>query len=232
VSRHPGWEIATRGATLGMATCALVVTILLVRREVLSNAAQARAITVETGVGRQPDWADYAVDGHSLGPLGAPLTLVEFGDFECPYCRALSVSIDSLRERYPGKIRLVYRHLPLRKHRFAVAAVRASECAHDQARFAAMHDVLYAHPDSLGVAPWSWFATQAGVLDLKQFDACITSTRPIAALARDTAAAIKLRVRGTPMLLIREKRIPGAYPLDSLDRWVREALLTVERNSK
>jgi protein-disulfide isomerase len=206
-------------ATVVVACCAVAVTAVLIRREFVAP-AQISAAKHEPV--QQPDWIKYASVGHSMGAADSKVTIVEFGDFECPFCRKFSVLADSLRSL--GKsFRVVYRHFPIPTHRFAVPAARASECASLQGRFDEMYAVLYAHPDSLGLAPWSWFGHQAHVPDLVSFAACVRDSKPIAALARDTVDGNRLRVTGTPTLLIGSLRVGGVPSFDSLSAYLDRA---------
>jgi protein-disulfide isomerase len=205
--------------TITMVTCALVVTVLAVRREHSAGTVTPSAAAIPQ---RQADWETYAADGHSIGDSAAAVTIVEFADFECPYCRRFAATIDSLRANKQS-VRIVFRHFPIAGHRFAIAAARASECAGDQGRFEQMHRVLYANQDSLGLQSWIWFGRRAGVADTARFNRCVISGAPIAALARDTAAAHRLGVRGTPTLLLNGWRIDGVPKPDSLKAYIERA---------
>jgi hypothetical protein len=192
-----------------MVVCALAMTGLVARREFANNAA---ALSITT----RDDWRRFEVPGHHMGALTAPVKIVEFADFECPACRQLYFSLDSLNREQPGLIDVSFRHYPIRGHRFALPALRASECADRQGRFAPMHNVLFEQQDSLGLAPWSWFAHEAGVPDARRFTACMSNRDPIAELQRDTLAAHELHVTGTPLVLIGKRQFTGAPGLTIL----------------
>jgi protein-disulfide isomerase len=200
-----------------MVVCAVIVTGLLVRRELVSASPNPRARIVD-------EWRQYAADGHRVGPQDASVTITEFSDFECPYCRTTARDLRIIRDRYPNQVAVVFRHMPLRSHQFAVPAARASECAASQGGFDAMHDALFQSQDSLGVVPWSRFAATAGLKDVGAFDHCMAESGPIAAVARDTSAGRRLGVTGTPTLLINEQLVVGAPPAKVLDRLVQRAL--------
>jgi protein-disulfide isomerase len=158
--------------------------------------------------------------GHTLGADSSGVTLVEFADFECPYCRRFEKYIDSIRS-LGYHVRVVYRHFPLSIHRFAVPAARASECANEQGRFEQMHAILFANSDSLGLAPWWWFARTAGVRDSGRFDSCVRSPSAIRALQRDAVDGNRLGVHGTPTILMDGFKIEGVPPFDSLKAYVQ-----------
>lgn len=198
--------------------CALVTTGLVVRREFFSPRAASAAPT------RIATWQAYAREGHRMGPAEAPVTIVVFSDFQCPYCAVLMERLGTLRKAHPTEVTVVYRHFPVAGHQHARQAARASECAGDQGRFEAFHDALFAERDSIGVVPWDRFAATAGVGDLPKFRECAMATGPVPALGRDTLAGKQLYVAGTPTLLINERRIQGAPPMDSLEIFVQRAL--------
>jgi protein-disulfide isomerase len=195
--------------------CALAVTGLVVRRE-FANAAEPENITVS-------NWQRYASVGHRMGPTDAAVVITVFSDFECPACRILATNLDVLRARYPDDIAVIYRHFPLASHANAGSAARASECAAEQGRFEAYHNALFAAQDSLGRWPWERFAASAKIPDSAAFAGCVARDGSPATVARDSAAALKLGVRGTPTLLINGTRIYGTPPLPVLERAVLQA---------
>jgi protein-disulfide isomerase len=204
-----------------LALCAVIVTALVVRREFFPPTppvAPPREIT------QVPNWRVYAESGHRFGPADAPASIVVFSDFQCPACRALATHLKAIRAEFPDQVAVVHRHSPLRSHPFAVPAARASECAAEQGRFEAFHDALFVDQSSIGLAPWSRFAANAGVPDLPAFDRCISAAEPVASLERDTLDAKELRVVGTPTVLVNGLRFTGTPPLDTLREYVRRAI--------
>ncbi|HEX8452343.1 MAG TPA: DsbA family protein [Longimicrobium sp.] len=199
--------------------CALLVTGLLVRRELMSPSAEA----VERSLaGTVADWRVYADEGtHRVGPDAAPVTVVEFSDFQCPFCRVIAARLDSLRALHPREVAVVYRHYPLRIHPHAVAAARASECAAEQGRFWEMHDAIYREQESIGQLRWGRFAELAGIADSGAFERCMDRVKAHPAIRDDTLAGGRLRVAATPTLLINQYRLTGAPPLDTLRAYVQ-----------
>lgn len=204
-----------------LVVCALLVTGLVVRREFFPEAEASPTIPQPRVVS---EWRKFGKYGHRMGPADAAVTIVEFSDFQCPFCGVLAERLHALQEKYPDEVAVVYRHFPLATHSHAVAAVRASECAAAQGRFAAFHDALFAARDSIGAIPWSRFATTAGVADTASFRRCADGSGPLRALARDTLAGRRLEVSATPTLLINELRFQGALPMDTLEVYVERAL--------
>lgn len=205
-------------AVILLTLCALVTTGVVAHREFFPPHAMAPVTRVV------PDWRSFARYGHRMGSPTSPVTIVVFSDFQCPFCNLLTQRLHALRAKYPTDVSVVYRHFPLAEHRYAVAAVRASECAADQGRFEAFYNAVFAAQDSIGVAPWQHFADVAKVRDSVAFNRCVASTSPIVALGRDTVAADLLHVRGTPTLLINQTELEGAPPLDTLEAYVARAI--------
>jgi protein-disulfide isomerase len=207
-----------------LALCAIIVTGILIRREFFPDTRSVQGTNVPFTVS---DWERFSSAGNRIGAASAPVTVVEFSDFQCPFCRILALRLDTLRAEFPDDIAVVYRHFPLEViHPHAAAAARASECAATQGRFWAMHDALYAGQNMIGSRSWARFAQVAGVGDSVAFHACMENNAAAEALARDMAAGKALQVQSTPTLLINEFRLTGAAPLDTLRAYVARARST------
>jgi protein-disulfide isomerase len=153
--------------------------------------------------------AEVAADGPARGPADAPVTVVEFGDFQCPYCGEMEPVLADLRGAYPTQVRWVFRHLPLTSiHPQAVIAARAAVCADIQGRFWQMHDALYANQAALGEDALKGTARQIG-LDAALFDQCLAGDAADDRLTRDSAAADTLGITGTPVFFINGRMING-----------------------
>lgn len=167
------------------------------------------------------NWARYVEDGHRLGPPDAIVTLVEFGDFECPACAGFHRAISQMRARYPSKLAVIFRHFPLPYHKFARASAHAAECAGVQGRFEQYHDLLYARQDSLGLIPWSELARRADVRDVEAFSLCVDSDFGEDVIARDEAAARALEVGGTPGIIFDGKLFTGPPATAEIEAAIR-----------
>jgi protein-disulfide isomerase len=166
----------------------------------------------------EPARVEVVADGPSKGPAGARVTIVEFSDFQCPFCsRALPV-LDEVLERYPDDVRLVYRHMPLdRIHAHARPAAEASVCAQDQGKFWPFHDLLFANPKTLGPADLERYASEVG-LDLDSFRACVAERKFREKVEADTEAARSIGVTGTPAFVVNGIVLTGARPLPEFVR--------------
>jgi Na+/H+ antiporter NhaA len=160
---------------------------------------------------------------HVRGPAEAPVTLVEYGDYECPYCGRAEPVIRDLLIELGDELRYVFRHLPLTDvHPQAQGAAEAAEAAAAQDRFWQMHDLLFAHQDALDAGAVRRLAEQAG-LDLDRFDADLDDRAYAARVATDTDSAADSGVAGTPTFFVNGQRHNGAFDIGSLRRAVATA---------
>jgi Na+/H+ antiporter NhaA len=165
---------------------------------------------------------DDAVD-HIRGPMDAPVTLVEFGDFECPYCGRAEPVIRELLDSSGGGLRYVFRHLPLPDvHNNAEVAAHAAEAAGTQGRFWEMHDKLLEHQDVLDPTALMDYAEEVG-LDVDRFWEDVRTRAFARRIARDVRSADESGVAGTPTFFVDGRRHNGAYDLESLTAAVTAA---------
>jgi protein-disulfide isomerase len=181
------------------------------------TAAQAQGPVVEAPVTEEPQFIRYNIPSegfYSIGPENAPITIVEFSDYQCPYCRRWHQQVyQPLLNAYPGKIRFVYRNLPLTSiHPDAMSAAEAAMCAGDQGSYWQYHEKLFGS-ESLGTNVYLQYAQELG-LDTTAFEACITDGRFRSAIQSDSDFAVNLGVQSTPTFFINGLAIVGAQPLN------------------
>ena len=172
---------------------------------------------VEAPVTPQPQYTRYDIpteNSYALGPADAPITIVEFSDFECPFCRRWHAEVyKPLLAAYPGKIRLVYRNLPLTSiHPDAMAAAEAAMCAGEQDVYWKYHDKLFSS-ESLGNSVYIQYAQDLG-LNMSTFESCLSDHKYQQTIEADSDFALNLGVRSTPTFFINGLAIVGAQPLD------------------
>jgi protein-disulfide isomerase len=161
---------------------------------------------------------------HIRGPQEASVTLVEYGDFECPYCGEAEPVIRGLLAEFGTELRFVFRHLPLVDvHEHAQLAAEAAEAARAQGRFWDMHDLLFAHQDALDPDDLYGYAAELG-LDLERFSEELRTRKHAPKVASDVGSADESGVTGTPTFFVNGRRHLGAYDHETLTRAVeREA---------
>lgn len=169
------------------------------------------------------DWKAYANAGHRTGSSVAPVVVVMFSDFQCPFCRNADRDLAELRAEQPSMFSILYRHYPLSFHEYAHGAALAAVCADRQGAIDRMHDLLFANRDSLGKQSWSEYARLANVSNISSFDSCINSAYADSMLRADSVAGEQLRIRGTPTFLINDLRVVGYPGKDSILAYIRRA---------
>ncbi len=160
---------------------------------------------------------------HVRGPADAPVTIVEYGDYECATCARTHPIIQRLLRDSAGQLRFVFRHFPLNSvHRHAGQAAQAAEAAGNQGRFWEMHDVMFDHIDELADTDLSRYALKVG-LEIYGFEADLSSGRLSGRVERDRESGLNSGVSGTPAIFINGARHVGQITLESLRDAVREA---------
>ena len=153
---------------------------------------------------------------HRSGPGDAPVTLVEYGDFECPYCGAAYPQVEEVRRRMGARLRFVYRHFPLTQmHPHALHAAEAAEAAGAQGKFWQMHALLFEHQDALEDADLSLYA-KAIALDVKRFTSELASEAHAARIREQIRSGIRSGVNGTPTFFINGVRYDGSWAASDL----------------
>lgn len=207
-----------------LVACAVLVTAAVVKREFLAAPAAA-AQPASTEPRPVDNWAELNAAGQVMGPADAPVRIIEFSDFQCPFCARYQETLRAVRAKYPDQVAVVYRHFPLDQiHPHARAAALAVECAGEQGRFEAYHDALFARQDSIGTRAWDRFAADAAVPDAEAFRRCVADGTLMARVDRDAAVAERTDISVTPSLVIDGTLVPGVVSQAELERRITEAL--------
>ena len=161
---------------------------------------------------------------HSRGPDHAPVTVVEYGDFECPNCRQAQSAVKLLLERFTQRVRFVFRHFPLEDvHPHALAAAQAAECAAGQGQFWPMHDLLFANQAHLSAKDLRRYAEQLG-LDLARFTAEMDDAVYLQRVREHLQSGVASGVRGTPGFFVNGRILDVSFGLRALFDSVEAAL--------
>ena len=162
------------------------------------------------------------------GPAKAAVTIVEFSDFECPFCAQVQETLKQIMERYGGDVRLVFKHLPSEGHRNSLAAARAAYCAGEQDRFWQFHDALFA---SRNLSPELFGEIGARLgLGREKFAACLSNEASRAAVIRDIEMARRYRIDSTPSFLINGKLVKGALTFAEFQTIIERELKQLSTN--
>lgn len=168
-----------------------------------------------------PNWRKLTESGYRIGPEAAAMTIVEFGDFQCPFCGAYALSLDSVRAKYPNDFAIAFHQFPLAYHERAYPLARAADCANKQGRFPAFYDVAYRHQEDQPPVTPLGIGLGAGIPDSARYAACIRDTNPVVTISKDLATARRLGIPGTPGIIVDGmlySRAPGAGELEALVR--------------
>lgn len=157
------------------------------------------------------------------GDKNAKVTIVAFSDFQCPFCNRVNPTLAKLLETYPGKVRIAFKHLPLRIHPDAPAASAAAEAAGRQGKFWEMYDKIFANQRDLKPETFQKYAKELG-LDVAKFDKDSADPSVKAKIDADSKEADKLGVAGTPAFFINGKYLSGAQPYETFQKMVDEQL--------
>ena len=169
----------------------------------------------------------------SKGPKDAKVTVVEFADFQCGYCKKLFYSLTPLKEKYKDEGRFVFKHFPMstscndsiknNRHRYACGAAFAAECARRQGRFWPMHDLMFKNQHKLKPKDLRYYAGESG-LDLTAFDQCLSDPSTLQHIKDDVAMAADIEISGTPRTYVNGRYLRGAVPQSTLEHVIEQEL--------
>jgi protein-disulfide isomerase len=165
-----------------------------------------------------------AEDAPFKGPPSAPITIVEFSDFQCSYCKRVVNVLEQVLERYPDKVKLAFRDFPIVNiHPQAEKAAEAAHCAGEQGKFWEFHDLLFDKQDTIPTANFAEHAKTLG-LEVSSFQTCLDGRKYQAKVERNYAAGVKAGVSGTPAFFINGRLLSGAQPLEAFKAVIDEEL--------
>lgn len=165
-------------------------------------------------------------DDAFLGNANAPVKIVEFSDYQCPFCaRFYSNTLPDLKKNFidTGKVKFVYRDYPLGFHEDAQKAAEATECAEDQGKFWEMHDKIFDNQRAIDVNSLKTYASELG-LDTDQFNSCLDSGKYASEVQKDLSDGQAAGVSGTPTFFINGKKLVGAQPYEAFEQVINQEL--------
>ncbi|MBI2711313.1 MAG: thioredoxin domain-containing protein [Bdellovibrio sp.] len=166
-----------------------------------------------------------AGNGPTFGKAGAPVTIIEFSDFECPFCSRAAETVAQIKKKYGNKVKLTFRHFPLPMHPNARPASEASMCINEQStdKFWKFHDLAFKNQTKLDKAALEKYAKDAGA-DVKKFNECLASKKFADAIQKDMDYGSKLGVKSTPTFFINGQLLSGALPIESFSEVIDDEL--------
>ena len=231
-------KIKSTSLIVGMLVIQLVLTIVMVAQltSISDNTSVFKAL-----VGDAPQAAPSAPsaapqpaakvevsedDDPVKGVKNAPVTIIEFSDFQCPYCgRFFSETLPSIEQKYiqSGKVKMVYRDFPLSFHPEAQPAAEAAECAKEQGKFWEFHDKIFENQQGMSAAAYKQWASEVG-LNTAQFNSCVDSGKYRQEVQKDFAEGSSYGVSGTPSFFINGMMVSGAQPYQVFEQAIEAAL--------
>ena len=176
---------------------------------------------------QQPEKSMVSVDDDPMkGSNDAPVTIIEFSDFECSYCaRFYLQTLLQIEENYiqTGKVRFVYRDYPLSFHQYAKIAAEASECADEQDKYWGYHDMLYENQNALDNESLKQYAQDLG-LDITEFNECLDSGKMAQEVEEDFQDGVSYGIKGTPTFFINGIKVVGAQPYEVFQQIIEQEL--------
>ncbi len=172
----------------------------------------------------KPPVVNLALDGAPVrGKANAPVTVVEFSDFQCPFCARAEGELVKVREAYKDQVKIVYKDFPLPIHPNAPKAAEASRCAREQEKYWEYHDILFANNNALEVPNLKKFAADLK-LDTAKFDACLDGDKYAKEIAKDMEEGTRVGVGGTPAFFVNGRFLSGAQPFSVFQDAIEDAL--------
>ena len=186
---------------------------------------ELRADASDVRIALEPPRTAIEVDADDpvFGPASASVEIIEFSDFQCPFCQQLTATLEQLKTEYGGDIRLVFKDYPLPNHAQAFKAAEAGNCANQQGKFWGLHDTMFSRQSELGVDDLKRHAGELG-MDQVAFDSCLDSGRFAEQVNADLTAGRQYGVSSTPTVFINGRAVMGAVGFEVFDSIIREEL--------
>lgn len=188
---------------------AVIVAALAVTWNALGGPSRSASSAQQGSAGEEywQGWEELKSFGHPKGSAEAPAVIIEFVDYQCPYCQRLAPILDSLVAVYETNLQVFSVPFPLPQHRFGEATAVAAHCAAWQDQFPGMYSALFALKDSIGLIGWNSVAERAGITDVDQFESCMSSGAAETAVREAAAVGRSVGVTGTPTLVLNGRRL-------------------------
>lgn len=201
--------------------CAMVITGLVLRQQFFPPVSRSNVRIVE-------NWKELELTGYRSGSESAPVQIIEFFDFQCPFCKRVQPTVAAVIEKYGKKVTVVYEHFPLSGHQYAMEAAVAAECAHKQGKFNVFHRLLFSNQEQLRTLSYVSVASLAGVPNLNAFSTCMEGQESAARVLEALNLGKRLGISGIPTFLINGALVSGALSEQQLTALVEQALSKIK----
>ncbi|HVN37184.1 MAG TPA: thioredoxin domain-containing protein [Myxococcota bacterium] len=237
MSQNPSGQTLVAAVILGVAIVAGAVLIRISVDNAAHEVAGLREVLARGGApgpapqaAAQPGRPDpnrrYSINTQGAPSKGNPdakLAIVEFSDFQCPFCRRVTPTLAQIEREYGDKVRIVFKHMPLEMHPKAPAAHAAAEAAHQQGKFWEMHDLIFGNQEAMSPEKYVEYAKQLN-LDVDRFQKDVASAEIKARIEADEAEGQKLGLSGTPSFFVNGRYLSGAQPFDVFKQLIDQEL--------
>ena len=214
-------SITSRVATTILVICAVIITALLVRREFfLSEVSASEPIPVRHL--SDSTWNKIIGRDLILGSHTAKIKIVEFYDYECPFCRSIQPALNEILRKYPNDVAIIHRHFPLPYHSTAYSSAIAVECASEQNQFEAYHAALFERQRLSASLNWTELARIVGIPDLPRFQECVEAEIHSDKIKRDMRLAESLQINAIPTLIVEGVVFEGVLTVNELDKIIQD----------
>ncbi|GIK22458.1 MAG: hypothetical protein BroJett005_18720 [Ignavibacteriota bacterium] len=211
-------KIKTENILTGiLVVCALIVTILFLRKEFSSKDTELNISIID-------NWKELIPEDEETNGNYSKVYLIEFFDYECPYCSVLDATLDTIKSKYSDKIKIIRYHFPLNIHPLAYRTAIAAECAGSQEVFDIYHKELMANQYKLNSINFTEIARLIGIKDIEKFQKCVNEEETADAISQNVKLVKKFNVSGTPTLIINNKMISGAINTEEIEKIINEFL--------
>ncbi len=173
--------------------------------------------------GKTSTGVSKAGEDPTIGPNDAKVKIMEYSDFQCPYCSRVVPTLKQVEEEYGDKVQVTFRNYPLSFHQYAQKAAEAGECANAQGKFWEMHDMMFSKQNALRTEDLKSYAGQLG-LDQAKFDSCLDNGDMAAEVTKDFDAGTSAGVQGTPAFFINGEFVSGAQPFEKFKEVIDKKL--------
>lgn len=211
-------NVLSLSITITLTICAIIITVFIIRNEFFQPNGQSEVRYIE-------DWAQVEFNGWQSGPDNARVRIIEFFDYECPYCKNVQPTVQAIQEKYNRQVSFTYVHNPLNGHSKATKAAIAAECARKQGYFKPFHDLLFTQQELIGTFSYTEIAKDVGVPELSMFENCLEKEETISIVQSGLKLAKKFKIDAIPSFIINGELISGALQQELFEIMIEKALV-------